>query len=181
MDETKTVLDCYQLTRGSEEIAATQYDLPENWETKFGVTREQLKGTFTGIELLKGEVAGFMIGSYPYIKNNKVADAATIAGSTDPDGRFFWTDGTGSLNYVAGKVLEVDTANKWVKVDTGDGVIRTAMFAVYTIAGTDAEDDKHYAEGITVEEINPGDMIYWYGSYYRVYCALVISNYDWTE
>ena len=181
LDETKTVLDCYQLTRGTVEIAATQYDLPENWETKFGVTREQLKGTFTGIELVKGEVTGFMIGSYPYIKNNKVADAGTIAGSTDPDGRFFWTSSTGNLNYVAGKVLEVDTQSKWVKVDTGDGVTRVAMFAVYTIAGTDAEDDKHYAEGITVEEINPGDMIYWYGSFYRVYCALVISNYDWTE
>lgn len=180
-DETKTVIDCYQLTRGSEKIAAVQYDLPDGWETKFKLTRADLEGTFTGIELIKGEVTGFMIGTYPHVKNNKIANADKIAGSTDPHGRFFWANSGGSLNYLAGKVIEVDATNKYIKVDVGGGEIMTAMFAVYAIAGTDADDKTHYAEGIPVEKINPGDMIYWYGSYYRAYCALVIHNYDWTE
>ncbi len=178
--ETEEVLDCYQLTRGVTEIAAKTYDLPNNWQSTFGLTANDLKGTFTGITLIDGEVTGFMNGTYPHIQANHVVNANSLAGSSHADGLFFWANSTGNLNYLAGKVVEVDTLNKFIKVDTGDGVIRTAMFAVYTIASTDYDDPKYEAEGITVEQINPGDFIYWYGSLYRAYCAMVIKNFPWS-
>lgn len=167
-DEIVEGIECYQLTRGKVEIDEKFYELPEDWQKKFGI--DNLEGCFIGAKFSGDTVSSLSNLSAPYVKQNK------IAGNYGEN--FFYRDTGNAWDWVSGTVIDVDVSRKYMLLDIGNGETESVVFAAYTIAKTDAKDSKHRAEGIDVNDINPGDRIFYWGSLRRAYCSLVIENYE---
>lgn len=169
-DEVKEGVNCYLLTRGKEEIDEKFYELPDDWQQRFGI--DDLEACFVGAKFNGNEISQLSVGEGPYVKNNKIIS---------DKGDSFFTRISTSPDWVAGTVIDVDVSRNYMLVDTGDDGIKSVVFAVFVIAKTDAKDPKHKAEGISVSEINPGDKIFYWGSLRRAYCCLIIDNYESAE
>lgn len=167
-DEVKEGVECYLLTRGKEEIDEKFYELPDDWQDRFGI--DNLEACFVGVKFNGTEINQMSLQDGPYVKQNKVT------GYNDKDSFFYRMSGK-NTDWVSGTVVDIDVSRNYMLVDTGTDGIKSVMFAVYVIAKTDAKDSKHKAEGINPSEINPGDKIFYWGSLRRAYCCLVIDNY----
>lgn len=166
-------IDCYQQTRSTSVLTEKFYELPENWQQKFGM--DDLAGVFVGVQHEDGMITKLSTDVGPYVKDYKIINNTAGYGGS-PDCFYTWN---GSTDWVSATVLDVDVSKKYIKMDCGKDGIKSAVFAAYTIAAIDTKDGKKYtAEPIEVEDINPGDRIYYWGSYSRAYNCLVIKNYE---
>jgi len=167
-DEVVEGIECYQLTRNVVEPTEKFYQLPNDWQKKFGI--DNLEGCFVGAKFNGNKISEFSNNTAPYVKQNKVVG--------NYGENFFVRDTANNVDWVSGTVVDVDVARKYMLVDIGNGETESIVFAAYTIIKTDAKDPKHKAEGIDVGDINPGDRIYYWGSLRRAYCSLIIENYE---